>query len=81
VGLLNDLWKYSGGQWTWVSGSNVASPISIYGTPGILEPGDAPGGRTDPSVWEDAKGNQWVLGGWQKQPSLGNLNDLWMYMP
>ena len=23
-GYLNDLWKYSGGQWTWMGGSNVA---------------------------------------------------------
>ncbi|MGA8029416.1 MAG: hypothetical protein WB992_19920, partial [Bryobacteraceae bacterium] len=80
-GEMNDLWKYSGGQWTWVAGSNVANPSSSYGTEGTLAPGDAPGGRFDPSAWKDANGNLWVLGGWQLQPTPGNLNDLWMYMP
>ncbi len=81
AGEMNDLWKYSGGEWTWVSGSNVANPSSIYGTEGSLEPGNIPGGRLNPSAWKAPNGNLWVLGGWQLDPTYGNLNDLWMYMP
>jgi hypothetical protein len=33
-GGLNDLWKYSAGQWTWVSGSNLADQPGVYGTLG-----------------------------------------------
>src|ERR1035441_8783623 len=31
-GLLNDLWEYSGGQWTWMAGSSMANQVGAYGT-------------------------------------------------
>jgi N-acetylneuraminic acid mutarotase len=82
VGELNDLWKYSGGQWTWVSGSNSANLNSTFGTEGILDPANVPGGRDFTTAWSDANGNLWLFGGWGQTPgAAGDLNDLWMYMP
>ena len=37
-GYLNDLWKYSAGQWTWMGGSNVVNQQGTYGTQGRLPP-------------------------------------------
>ncbi len=45
-GLLNDLWKYSAGQWTWMSGANVRDQGGTYGTQGIPDPGNVPGYRS-----------------------------------
>ncbi len=82
VGFLNDLWKYSGGQWTWVSGSNSPNPNPTYGSDGTLAPGNTPGGRSFLSGWVDANGNLWLIGGYGEETGgAGNLNDLWMYMP
>ena len=83
IGELNDLWKYSAGQWTWVSGSNGINQSSAYGIEGTLAPGSTPGGRFSLSGWVDANGNLWLFGGGLRQGSgaPGNLNDLWMYMP
>ena len=82
VGELNDFWKFSGGQWTWVSGSNVGNQGSSFGTQGSLAPGNSPGGRIFATRWVDANGNLWLFGGWTiVGATSGNLNDLWMYMP
>jgi len=32
--FLNDLWRYSAGQWAWMSGSNAADQPGTYGTLG-----------------------------------------------
>jgi N-acetylneuraminic acid mutarotase len=81
-GFADDLWKYSGGQWTWVSGSNAANPNSTFGNEGTLDPGNAPGGRFCLNRWTDANGNLWLFGGYGQVPgTTGNLNDMWMYMP
>ncbi|HUA16662.1 MAG TPA: hypothetical protein VMG31_15315 [Verrucomicrobiae bacterium] len=82
AGFANDLWKYRGGEWTWVSGSNSPNQISSYGTEGTLSPGNAPGSRFFLNGWIDASGNLWLFGGYgQVSGTTGNLNDLWMYMP
>ena len=81
-GYLNDLWKYSGGQWTWVSGANIPNQSPTYGANGTLAPGETPGGRFSLNCWVDAKGNLWLFGGYGQEPgATGNLNDLWMFMP
>ena len=81
-GNLNDLWRYSGGEWSWVSGSNVASQTSSFGNQGVLDPGNMPGARDNLIRWTDSQNNLWLLGGFQPTPGTsGNLNDLWMYMP
>jgi hypothetical protein len=62
VGLLNDLWEYSGGTWTLVSGSAVGQQNGSYpatvGTPGGL-----PGGRQTATLVADTAGNLWLFGG------------------
>ena len=44
-GYLNDLWKWDGTNWTWVSGSNTPGQFGTYGTQGIAAPENVPGGR------------------------------------
>jgi hypothetical protein len=44
-GDLNDLWEFSGGQWTWVGGSNLVEQAGAYGTLGVAAPGNTPGAR------------------------------------
>jgi N-acetylneuraminic acid mutarotase len=83
AGVTNDLWKFSGGEWTWVSGANVINQTGVYGVQGMLAPGNIPGGRTVASSWIDANGNLWLFGGYgvPASGSEGDLSDLWMYMP
>jgi len=65
VVLLNDLWKYSGGQWTWVgpSGSNVGQKDGAYGTLGTGSTSNFPGGRQTALLVPDNSGNLWLFGG------------------
>ncbi len=83
-GVLSDLWKYSNGQWAWISGSNLINQNGNDGTRGgMLAPGNVLGGRLLMGGWEDANGNFWLFGGYG-YPAIGtegDLNDLWMYMP
>ena len=78
---LNDLWKYSSGQWTWVGGSNQAEQPGIYGTKGITSPSNIPGARYEAVSWTDPQGNFWLFGGLgiDSLGTRGNLNDLWKY--
>jgi hypothetical protein len=84
LGFLNDLWKYAGGTWTFVSGSSLANQSGIYGTQGTPSGSNAPGGRQEAAGWVDANGNFWLFGGEgedQNAPPTANgiLNDLWEY--
>jgi hypothetical protein len=65
LGLLSDLWKYSGGQWTPVAGSQTGQKNGVYGTLGTpLAPGAVgPGGRQTAVLWADNAGNIWLFGG------------------
>jgi N-acetylneuraminic acid mutarotase len=94
IGILNDLWKYSAGEWTWMNGSDTSSAEDlfqpgVYGTQGIASPDNVPGQRTAGVTWTDANGNLWLFGG-QGNDSTGGtvcsayggpclLNDLWRY--
>src|SRR5713101_7045888 len=84
LGFLNDLWEYTGGAWTFISGSSFANQVGIYGTQGVASGTNAPGGRQEAVGWADAAGNLWLLGGEGEDgnnPPTANgiLNDLWMY--
>lgn len=76
-GFLNDLWKYSGGQWVWVSGSNIANQPGTYAQQGIASTANVPAARQGSAVWTDKAGKVWLFGG----DSLNGvrLNDLWMF--
>jgi N-acetylneuraminic acid mutarotase len=81
-GYLNDLWKYSAGEWTWMSGSNTGNEPGIYGTQGTAGPTNVPGGRFGAAAWIDGAGNLWLFGGYGADGSgvaYGYLNDLWKY--
>jgi hypothetical protein len=80
-GYLNDLWKYSAGQWTWMGGSNLANQPATYGTQGIPAPGNVPGARNSGLSWTDASGNLWLFGGggYSSTVNVVSLNDLWKY--
>lgn len=83
VDFLNDLWKYSGGQWTWVSGSNMGRQPGAYGTQGVAANSNLPGGRFAPVGWVDSAGNLYLFGGdgYDSSGTLGFLNDFWKYQP
>jgi N-acetylneuraminic acid mutarotase len=80
-GFLNDLWKYSAGEWTWMGGSNLPNQLGTYGTQGTAASGNIPGARVEAVNWTDAAGNLWLFGGYGFGSSAGsgNFNDLWKY--
>jgi len=65
VALLNDLWKYTAGAWTFVgpTGSDVGQKNGVYGTLGQAAPGNFPGGRQTGVLWADNNGHLWLFGG------------------
>ena len=80
-GILNDLWKYSNGEWTWVGGSDLANQVGVYGTKGVAAAANIPGARSEATIWTDALGNVWLFGGYgyDSAGTGGYLNDLWKY--
>jgi N-acetylneuraminic acid mutarotase len=81
IGSLNDLWKYDGTNWTWVSGDNAVNQVGVYGTKGVAAPSNVPGGRSYAVTWIDASSNLWLFGGfgYDAASTAGILNDLWKY--
>jgi len=81
AGMLNDLWKYSGSKWTWVSGSKSTSHKGVYGTKGVADADNVPGTRYGSVLWMDTKGNLWLYGGrgYDSKGSGGYLSDLWKF--
>ena len=84
-GDLNDLWQYSlsAKSWTWISGFNVLSTGSVYGTQGTPSASNVPGARQEAVSWIDGAGNLWLFGGVgvASSSAVGDLNDLWEYSP
>jgi len=80
-GLLNDLWKFDGANWTWISGSNFSGQAGVYGTKGTASPANVPGGRAASVSWTDASSNLWLFGGVGEDSTgaQGELNDLWKF--
>ena len=79
---LNDLWKYSAGQWTWMGGSKIINQLGTYGSLGVPAPGNVPGSRYSSVGWTDADGNFWLFSGYGfSAATLGSLNDVWKFEP
>jgi hypothetical protein len=81
---LNDLWKFSGGEWTWVSGSNLGGQAGTYGVLGTTTATNVPGARYSAMSWIDSSGNLRLFGGTDYPFSIldvGKFNDLWEYKP
>jgi hypothetical protein len=79
--ILNDVWEYSAGEWTWVSGSKIGNQRGVYGTQGIAGANNIPGARQHGVGWTDSSGNGWLFGGngYDSVGQVGSLNDLWMF--
>jgi hypothetical protein len=82
-GVLNDLWKFHAGQWTWVGGSKTQGAKGVYGNLGVAGRANGPGARNGATAWIDATGQLWVLGGIgpDSAGAVGYLDDLWRYTP
>jgi hypothetical protein len=63
AGRLNDLWKFDGTNWTWMSGANVVNQSGVYGTKGTAAASNVPGARDSSVSWLDSSGNLWLFGG------------------
>jgi N-acetylneuraminic acid mutarotase len=81
IGYLNDLWKYDGTDWTWVSGSNKVDTLGVYGAKGVPSSTNRPGGRGWGATWTATDGTFWLFGGqgYASTGSFGSLSDLWKY--
>ena len=62
LGYLNDLWKFDGTNWTWVSGSKTGSDRRLRREERGRS-GNVPGARYAVS-WTDSNGNFWLFGGY-----------------
>jgi N-acetylneuraminic acid mutarotase len=80
-GALNDLWRFDGANWTWMSGSSTAAQPGSYGTKGVPSGANVPGARQGPVSWIDGSGDLWLFGGngWDSGGIPGLLNDLWRF--
>lgn len=80
-GWANDLWRFDTNtdMWTWVSGSSAGGAFSVYGTKGVSDPANVPGGRQGSHAYKDSFGYLWLLGGYDQGGSM--INDLWRYVP
>jgi len=81
-GELNDLWKYDGTNWTWVSGSNTINQLGNYGTRGTAASTNVPGARSGGGHWLLGTGSTlWLFGGngYAETASQGYLSDLWKF--
>lgn len=73
--FLNDLWKWNGTYWTWMSGSNTYNSAGIYGIKGVGDFTNSPGSRSGATFWIDSKDSIWLFGGINISP----YNDLWKF--
>lgn len=78
---LNDTWNYDpvSGWWTWISGDNTAGLPAVFGSMGVANAANKPGGRQGAANWTDTAGNTWIFGGLRGSSTF--LNDLWKYNP
>lgn len=103
----NALWEYNPTteEWTWVSGDEgdtrdytnkqtwglTWGNPGIYGTKGVPDTANKPGGRDAAVGWADSNGNIWIFGGYGTASAPDTyaygtsqilyLNDLWEYNP
>ena len=81
LGDLNDLWKFDGTNWTWLSGSSTVNRTGVYGVLGQAAGGNIPGARVYAVSWIDVSGNKWLFGGvgYDSAGNVGDLDDLWKF--
>ena len=96
IGYLGDLWEFSPSTnlWTWMGGNSTMNCVTTtahglvcyqpgeYGTLGVPEVENIPGGRYAALGWTDTQGYFWLFGGFLTDTKdQGILNDLWKYQP
>jgi hypothetical protein len=83
TGKLNSLWKFDGIYWIWMGGNKVVNQSGIYGTQGVADVNNTPGGRYNFMYWKDATDNLWLFGGngYDSNGTYGRLTDLWRFQP
>ncbi|MEO5673207.1 MAG: kelch repeat-containing protein, partial [Chitinophagales bacterium] len=82
VGGLSDLWKYdiNTNLWTWMSGFNTLDVTAVFGTQGMADSANTPGGRLETAAtWVDDSNNLWLFGGILCCSASGDMNDIWKY--
>ena len=85
-GLRGGLWNFDpeGEIWTWVMGGgwSINQP-GIFGTSGLGDPKNTPGGRAYAAAWTGGDGALWLMGGQSLDPmrQRNHFNDLWRYDP
>lgn len=84
----NDLWllkpSRTGGEWTWMKGSQGLKRPGVYGTQGVAGPTNTPGARRRAAGAVDVYGRLWLFGGGgvgAAADDVGPLNDLWRFDP
>ena len=60
---LNDLWRWDGTNWTWISGSDTVNESGTYGTKGTAHTDNIPGARSQAINWIDTNGYFWLFSG------------------
>ncbi len=75
-GQLNDLWRFDGTSWTWMSGDAAISRPGHYGTKGQPNPDNAPSARRCAVSWLKPDGTLLMFGGGQP-----DLSEIWAYIP
>jgi N-acetylneuraminic acid mutarotase len=83
-GRLADIWKYNpaANDWTWVAGDSSVNKVPVYGTKGVADTANTPGGKSGHVAWIDGAGNVYLFGGFgMKAASSGFANDLWKLQP
>jgi len=85
IGSLNDLWEYDPvtNNWRWLKGSKVVNQSSTFGTKGVANAANTPGGRVSGICWATSDKLYTFLGrGIEPGNSFATpnrLNELWSY--
>ncbi|GGH71440.1 Kelch repeat-containing protein [Phaeocystidibacter marisrubri] len=84
-GHLSDMWKYSmvSNKFKPIEGNTATYAVNIkssYGTKGVENGSNLPGGRETPLFWVEDNTKLMLIGGaGYDQSSFGNLADVWSY--
>ena len=65
TGYINDLWKFDGTYWTWVSGNDSVDTPGNYGTKGVSSPNNYPSARATVAGWLGPNDTLWLFGGYE----------------
>ena len=79
-GNLNDLWKWNGTYWTWMSGRSVINQPGNYGTLGVPSLSNIPGGRYSSVGWTALDGSFWLFGGTGFDSSGSQSNNSYLFI-